>query len=270
MPRRSWRDLADDPPPGTPGRPGGLTGTTAPEVPTGPELLHRAAAGDSRLADLLAEREQLESQLSALSGPSAAGGDPRFPVTGLQERRAEIASWARSRDARAAARAGLPFRGGGRTGVGRLGSAMDPRRSSEAGTSARSQLLGPLRSGLGRFDQVRSALERADEALERPQQLADGLTQRWEQAKEHITAPMDEVGHYAEERDRILDVITGGSGDLTARAEEARRRALDRRSSQAREERRAARRHERHHEQRTAEQRETDRLDRRSTTKRGV
>ncbi|ATG50804.1 hypothetical protein CFK38_04135 [Brachybacterium vulturis] len=267
MPRRSWRDLA----PG-PRSPGGADGAGSPPsaAPAGPELLRRAAAGDSHLASLLAERDQLEARLSGLIGPAGQPGaapDPRFPVTGLRERRAEIASWAAARDA---VRTGRSRAGRERTGLDGARPGAAARPLTEAGAGLRSQLFGPLRSGLDRYDQVRSALERSEEFLERPRQLADGLEQRWQRTEEQITAPLDRDGHYAAERERILDVITGGSGDLTARAEEARRRALERRSGQDREERRAARRHERHHEQRRAEQRETDRLDRRTSAGKGA
>lgn len=289
MPRRSWRDL-------TPGAgPAGSAGVghspPAAPAPTSPELLHQAAAGDSRLAELLAERERLESQLSGLTGAAgpagaatAAAADARYPVTGLRERRAEIASWAEARDALAAVRAGAASLGGVRPRGGTAPSASGPGALTGAGSDLRSQLSGPLRSGLGRYDQVRSALDRSDEFLTRPQQLADGLARRRQQAQELMAGPLDRVGSYAESRDRVLDADSGGSGDLFARAEAARQRALERRSALDREEQRAAERHEGRHalrheqgraqrreerreqrrEERRAEQQDTERLDRRS------
>ena len=178
-------------------------------------------------------------------------------MTGLRERRAEIAAWAAVRDAARTRRPRRGDRGSGlhRSAVGRAGRVGPP---------------APLRSGLSRFDQVRSALDRSDAMLERPRQLADGLAERWERAEEEVTAPMDRVGSYAEARDRVLDADTGGSGDLFARAEAARRRALDRRSERTRQERRAARRHEQLHERRSAERRDAERLDRRTATGKGV
>ncbi|WP_299302844.1 hypothetical protein [uncultured Brachybacterium sp.] len=283
MPRRSWRDLT--PGPGPVESAGVGHSPPAAPAPTSPELLHQAAAGDSRLAGLLAERERLESQLSGLTSPAgaaAAAADARYPVTGLRERRAEIASWADARDALAAVRAGAASLGGVRPRGGTAPSASGPGALTGAGSDLRSQLSGPLRSGLGRYDQVRSALDRSDEFLTRPQQLADGLARRRQQAQELMAGPLDRVGSYAETRDRVLDTDSGGSGDLFARAEAARRRALERRSALDREEQRAAERHEGRHalrheqgraqrreqrrEERRAEQQDTERLDRRSTT----
>lgn len=248
MPRRSWRDLAADPPPGPSPAP------RAPDTSADTALLRRVVPDGSPLAGLLAEREQLRSVLEGLTGPGGTREDPRFPVTGLRERRAEIASWAAARDALGSGRRR------GLTGSGKLGAGPD--RFIGAGTAARSQLLDPPRTGLGRYDQVRSALERSAEVLDRPRDLADGIGDRWEQLREQITGPMDRVGPYAEARDRVLDLDTGGSGDLVERAESARRRALAQRAERGRTARRAARRE--------VEQRDAERLDRRTATGKGV
>lgn len=121
-------------------------------------------------------------------------------------------------------------------------------------------------AGGGVVDRIAGPLRRADQALERPRQLVNGLESRWQQREQQLTAPMDQFGDYVNSRDRVLGLDTGGSGDLFERADAARQRALDRRSEQDREERRAERRQERaaddRDERRKAEKQDAERLDR--------
>ena len=316
MTRRSWRDL---------------TGSTAPgesatdDPRTDADFLHRMVAGvpDSPLADLLAERQRLETHLATITGRTTTEGDHRlYPVTPLAERRAEIDAWARARDAGPPRQAEEPS--SNRTGA----TTQEPNRLVQGlsrdvtGASAdlRSQLFSPARSGLRRYDEVvnparglgrkvtgladtlndldrrlankgvgkseRDAIRRdlggstvdrvagpirrADDALSKPRQLADGLENSWRQREEQLAGPLDRFGSYATSRDRILGMDTGGSGDVFARADAARQRALDRRSDRDREERRAEQHHERQHQRRLAEKQESEHLDRRDTRTKGV
>lgn len=120
------------------------------------------------------------------------------------------------------------------------------------------------------LDSVSDPIRRADDALSKPRQLAEGLENRWKQREEQLAGPLDRFGGYAASRDTVLGMDTGGSGDVFARADAARQRALDRRSERDREERRAEQLHDRHHQRSLAEKQESERLDRRNTRAKGV
>ncbi len=276
------------------------------------------------MADLLAERQRLETHLATLTGQTTPNGEQRlYPVTSLAERRAEIDAWARARDATP------PREPGGPSSIQDSATTHDPSQTTTQGlsrgitrTSAnlRSQLFSPARSGLRRYDKVvnpardlgkkvtgladklndldrklanegvprseRDAIRRdlggstidrvagpirrADDALAKPQHLAEGLEHRWKQREEQLAGPLDRFGSYAASRSRVLGMDTGGSGDVFARADAARQRALDRRSEKDREERRAEQHHERLHERRQAEKQESERLDRRDARAKGI
>ncbi len=65
----------------------------APGLPPGAD----PAAVSPNLARLLAERQALESRMASLTGQGALG-DPRYAVTPLNQRRAELERWGASRD----------------------------------------------------------------------------------------------------------------------------------------------------------------------------
>jgi hypothetical protein len=117
---------------------------------------------------------------------------------------------------------------------------------------------------------IAGPIRRADEALARPRQVVEEVANRWQQAEKQVSSGLDQYGGYATSRDRALGIDTGGSGDLFARADDARERALDRRAEKDREERRAEERHERQHDRRVAEQQEAERLDRRGAQEKGA
>lgn len=317
MPRRSWRDLTQSSAPAE----------TAPEAPQDDgNLLHRLVvdAPSSQLAALLAERQRLETYLAGITGETTAENDHRsYPVTPLTERRAEVAAWGRSRDARRSRRTGAasttrtsatPEEPGASRMLGLSGDVKN------ASPNMRSQLFAAARSGLRRFDDVANParefgakvtgladtlndldrklaregvskserdairrdlggstvdrvagpIRRADEALARPRQLANGLESTWQRREQELAGPLDRFGGYATSRDRILDIDSGGSGDVFARADAARQRALARRSTLDREERRTEQRHERQHQRRLSEKQESIRLDRRTRRDEGT
>ncbi|NLE97821.1 MAG: hypothetical protein GX596_07505 [Propionibacterium sp.] len=231
MPRRSWRDMAGDHSPG-----GDLAPPPAGSDDVQPAaLLHRAARASPALAGLLAEREQLEGRLAGLTGAAGGAVDAvRAPVAPLAERRAEIERWARARDARRgdAPRPEPP------------GISTDRRRRDAEPGTARPDPMSLPRTGLGRSDRADAMLRRVDDLLSLPRRVADGWEERRTQAEQEVTGAMDRFGSYARFRERVLDLDTGGSGDLDERAEAALARAIERRRAErdetARLDRRAA------------------------------
>lgn len=185
MTRRSWRDL-DRQPSGPAGPP--LRGPGAPDG--GQSDLRRAAelAPDSRLGQLLAERETLERRLRGLAGgPGTDGRDPafaaRFPVMTFAERQAQQRELDARRDrirqaqddlrrtsrnpaASARRLRGLPDtppterRGAGTpnipaTAAGASGAALGLRnRFASRSTAARSAILDPARRFIAPLDEV--------------------------------------------------------------------------------------------------------------------
>jgi len=167
MVRRSWRDLTEAAgQAAAPGQP------AQPPQPAGLDTadLHRIAAQapGSELADLLAEREQLQLHLASLTGQSGTDQSARYPVASFAERRAEAQAWSRTRDARAAPDR-RPDSGTGRRepadpapeqrasgqlpgdrGVAGRGLGSDVL--AERGTAVRSRVFAPIRSGLGRYE----------------------------------------------------------------------------------------------------------------------
>ncbi|AYV47423.1 hypothetical protein CFHF_05770 [Caulobacter flavus] len=70
----------------------------APAPSVGPPAGADPAALSPNLARLMAERQALESQMARLTGHGALG-DPRYAVTPLNQRRAELDRWGAARDA---------------------------------------------------------------------------------------------------------------------------------------------------------------------------
>lgn len=215
MPRNSWTSLLDDSPPAEP---------EAPELP--PEV-----------ARLQAERAALEARMAALTGrgEEVPGEAARFPVTPLDQRRRADDAWARQRDGRPDTRPAL-----GRLGLG-PDSGSGQRDAAEQEPEARSgqrAILGPRERSLverslaerlftGRPMGQGSMLAEGDGLL---RGRASGVEERWRERGGAEQA-------YRTRRERLLSVAEGGSGDLDARAERARERALEaRRLARLREE----------------------------------
>lgn len=99
MPRRSWRDLQQRPG----GAPPAAPGPTSFRSPGGSDLAQAAAlAPDSRLGQLMQQRQSLEQRIQGLSGvPGQDPQDPafaaRFNVASFADRRAEEQRWANMR-----------------------------------------------------------------------------------------------------------------------------------------------------------------------------
>lgn len=212
MPRNSWTSLLDDSPPAEP---------EVPELP--PEV-----------ARLQAERTALEARMAALTGrcEEVPGEATRFPVTPLDQRRRADDAWARQRDGRPDTRPAL-----GRLGLGSgSGSGSGQRDAAEQAPEARSgqrAILGPRERSLaqrlfaGRPPGQGSLLAEADGLL---RGRTRGVEERWRERGGAEQA-------YRARRERLLSVAEGGSGDLDARAERARERALEaRRLARLREE----------------------------------
>ncbi|WP_302142323.1 hypothetical protein [Halomonas alkalicola] len=208
MPRNSWTSLLDDSPPAEP---------EVPELP--PEV-----------ARLQAERAALEARMAALTGrgEEVPGEAARFPVTPLDQRRRADDAWARQRDGRPDPRPAL-----GRLGLGSGSGQRDAAEQEPEARSGQRAILAPRERSLaerlftGRPMGQGSMLAEADGLL---RGRASGVEERWRERGGAEQA-------YRARRERLLSVAEGGSGDLDARAERARERALEaRRLARQREE----------------------------------
>ncbi|MCA1769395.1 MAG: hypothetical protein LC652_05375 [Halomonas sp.] len=233
MPRNSWMSLLEEEPPHA----GAVDPQSAGEVGSS------ALSLPPELATLQAERIALEERMAALSGRSSepTGETRRFPVTPLGERRQADEAWARRRDVNDLRQldsswrhAGVPVRQGGaaesdqavdsepvptlRTGqrlIRRL--ALRDRLQASAGRTGLSSDEpddGPRRPPVSAVERLR---ERWDEG--------PSLPDRWQATRDALSTRVER--YYTERRDRLLSVVTGGSGDLDTRAEQARDRALE-------------------------------------------
>ncbi|GGB86509.1 hypothetical protein GCM10011352_10510 [Marinobacterium zhoushanense] len=321
MSRRSWRDLetGEEPEQSTPSMPF----ATPSAVRSGSDSLAEAAAlaPDSRLNQLMARRDELQSRLRELTGESERdqAARQRFPVASFAERRAEEQLWAAQR---AAARqreepstilptrgalppsplegrmdAGMPGRSGlsqglgdrfasasrsGRSGLGRAREALTPLQSvsrpvGDARRSvddARDQLRDldqrlaaegvsetdrqEIRDTLqgDRLDKTSAVLNRAQSALDAPKRAVERVEREWQSRENQISGAMDRFSSYADRREQRLSVERGGSGDLFARMQANRQRALERRREQQQEEQRDQQRRERAQTRQRERQRE--------------
>ncbi|MGM1051189.1 MAG: hypothetical protein ACQEXO_02200 [Pseudomonadota bacterium] len=233
MPRNSWKSLLEDE----------SLLADASDTRSAGEGEPSALSLPPGLATLQAERVALEARMAALSGRSSesSGETRRFPVTPLGERRQADEAWARRRDLdgshpsnRSWRHAGEPARPGGagesdqsvdrepvptlRTGQRLIrGLALRDRLQASA---SRTGLLPDEPDDAPRRPPV-SAVERLRERLDEGPSLPD----RWQATRDGLSTRVER--YYTERRDRLLSVVTGGSGDLDTRAEQARDRALE-------------------------------------------
>lgn len=231
MPRNSWTSLLGD---------------DSPEADATDPLREDAAGADalslpSELVALQQERAALEARMAALTGRSgeSSGETRRFPVTPLGERRRADEAWARQRDLGASYPSGSAWRQDmqpGRSGAARNSDQPDEREPMPAlrtgqrlirGLALRDRLQGPRLTGRA----TESDAEPGREAVSTVEHLRDGLDQgpslpdRWQTTSDALATRVERF--YNERRDRLLAVATGGSGDLDARAEQAREKALE-------------------------------------------
>ncbi|TFI58106.1 hypothetical protein E2493_11940 [Sphingomonas parva] len=121
----------------------------APAAGTAPPSAIDPAAVSPKLAALIREREALQSSIAALQGAAAsAGPDPRFPVTSMRERRAEIDRWLQGREARRAERP---------TPSQPQQTAVDRRQARPARPSTAEQVRSIAGRMLGGLDAAREA-----------------------------------------------------------------------------------------------------------------
>lgn len=158
-----------------------------------------------------------------------------------------------------------------RSGLRRIGEALTPLQSvsqpvSEARQSvdgARDQLRdldrqlasegvsetdrAELRKTLqgDRLDKTSAVLNRAQTALDAPQRAVERIESGWRSREQRLTGAMDRFSSYADRREQRLSLDRGGSGDLFARMQANRQRALERRREQQQTEQRDQQRRDR-------------------------
>ena len=99
------------------------------------------------------------------------------------------------------------------------------------------RIAPPAGVGGGSFDTAERYLSRADDALSAPRQIIDRLDTAWQNRSNQISGAMDRFGSCGASRQRLASE-TGGSGDLFARMQQNRERALLARKEQQWQERR--------------------------------
>ncbi|MFO1368498.1 MAG: hypothetical protein U1F46_05830 [Marinagarivorans sp.] len=119
---------------------------------------------------------------------------------------------------------------------------LDQRLASEGLNEDRAALR---ELGADRLDTAERYLSRADDALSAPRQIVDRLDTAWQNRSNQISGAMDRFGSYVERSRQRLASETGGSGDLFARMQQNRERALLARKEQQWQERRDQARRER-------------------------
>ncbi|MEM7686407.1 MAG: hypothetical protein AAF293_16380, partial [Pseudomonadota bacterium] len=113
--------------------------------------------------------------------------------------------------------------------------------------------------GGDKIDKVGGKLAKANKALAAPSNAVKKVEQSWMQRRQQIEGPMDRFSNYADNSERRLSPETGGSGDLFARMQRNRERALQRQREQQRQEDQDRRRRERAQENARARRAEEQR-----------
>lgn len=225
MPRNSWTSLLEEESPHA----------GASEPPSGSEEMSPALSLPPELAALQAERAALEARMAALSGRSSepSGETRRFPVTPLGERRQADEAWALRRDINDLRQLDSSWRHGGEP--------ARPGGAAESDQAVDSEPVPTLRTGqrlirgLALRDRLQASAARTglspdepDDAPRRPPVSAverPNLPDRWQAPRDVLSTRVE--SYYTERRERLLSVVTGGSGELDARAELAREKALE-------------------------------------------
>lgn len=225
MPRNSWTSLLEEESPHA----GDLDPQSASEV------VSSALSLPPELATLQAERLALEERMATLSGRASepSGETRRFPVTPLGERRQADEAWARRRDINDLRQWDRSWRHAGE--AARLGGAAESDQAVDSEPVPTLRTGQRLIRGLALRDRLQASASRTglspdepDDAPRRPPVSAverPNLPDRWQATRDILSTRVER--YYTERRDRLLSVVTGGSGDLDTRAEQARDRALE-------------------------------------------
>lgn len=121
---------------------------------------------------------------------------------------------------------------------------LDQQLASEGVSEAdRADLRKTLQGD--RLDKTSSVLNRAQSALDAPQRAVERIESGWQARGQRLTGAMDRFSSYADRREQRLSLDNGGSGDLFARMQANRQRALERRREQQQAEQRDQQRRER-------------------------
>ena len=214
MPRNSWTSLLDEA--------SFRDGVSDP--PSGSEEMSPALSLPPELAALQAERIALEARMAALTGrPSESSGEARrYPVTPLGERRQADEAWANQRDLEESRRSG--------DSSGQPSPRIRPGGAGESDKAADDEPFPLLRTGQRLIhgpalrDRLRSPVRRSGLSSAESGD-APTLLDRWQMTRDVLSTPVER--NYTERRERLLSVVSGGSGDLDARAEQAREKALE-------------------------------------------
>ena len=121
-----------------------------------------------------------------------------------------------------------------------------------------------IRESVGgdQIDKVGGKLAKANKALAAPGNAVKKVESGWMNRRQQIEGPMDRFSNYADQRENRLSPETGGSGDLFARMQRNRERALQRQREQQMQEQRDRRRRERAQENARARREEEERSER--------
>lgn len=121
---------------------------------------------------------------------------------------------------------------------------LDQQLASEGVSGAdRAELRNTLQGD--RLDKTSAVLNRAQSALDAPQRAVERIESGWQAREQRLTGAMDRFSSYADRREQRLSLDSGGSGDLFARMQANRQRALERRREQQQAEQRDQERRER-------------------------
>lgn len=211
------------------------------------------------------QRQQAGNESAPLSTPR--GGLPTSPLEGRMDAglpgRSGLSEGPDNRFATASRQA--------RSGLRRVGEALTPlqsvsqpvREARQSVDGARDQLRdldrqlasegvsetdrAELRKTLqgDRLDKTSAVLNRAQSALDAPQRAVERIESGWQAREQRLTGAMDRFSSYADRREQRLSLDSGGSGDLFARMQANRQRALERRREQQQAEQRDQQRRER-------------------------
>ncbi|MEP4546255.1 MAG: hypothetical protein ABJ000_08750 [Saccharospirillum sp.] len=121
---------------------------------------------------------------------------------------------------------------------------LDQQLASEGVSEAdRAELRKTLQGD--RLDKTSAVLNRAQSALDAPQRAVERIESGWQAREQRLTGAMDRFSSYADRREQRLSLDSGGSGDLFARMQANRQRALERRRERQQAEQRDQQRRER-------------------------
>lgn len=178
------------------------------------------------LARLMQQREQLEERMRSLTGNNSTS-QSQFPVTTLKERREEFSLWEKKRSAQSGNHSKLTE--SSLAQAGKKKNTRETLRSSLTDFSKTPDLL-PLKSftrdTLSEKLDIKTPLEKAKNTTE---QLIreSAITHQWKEKVSRVQDDLDATKSYEKKRNRLLNIATGGSGDLDLLAERNRQRLIN-------------------------------------------